>query len=81
MDNTKITSILVDVMAELHKASDGHPPMHSLHEAEGVIREEFDEFWDEVKKNPRKHPDRNDLARKELIQLAAMSIRALHDVL
>lgn len=81
MDNGKVCNILIDITTELHKASDGHPPMHSLHEAAAVIREEFDEFWDEVKKNPHRHPDRNDLARKELVQLAAMSIRALHDVL
>lgn len=56
-------------------------PMHSLHEAESVIREEYDEFWTEVKKNPRKHPRRNALARAELVQLAAMAIRAIHDVI
>lgn len=76
----KATGILDEVYEELKGATWGNPPMHSLHEAYGVIWEEYDEFGDEVKKNPRKHPDRNALARKELIQLAAMAVRAIYDV-
>jgi hypothetical protein len=57
----------------------------SLHEAKAVIEEELDEFWDFVKQNPRKL---NDLHRKirarglreELIQTAAMCVRAIVDL-
>ncbi len=79
-DSGKIAGIVADVMVELHQAMSNHGNMVNLHEAYGVIAEEFVEFQEEVFKNPRKHPRRNELARAELIQLAAMAIRALHDV-
>ncbi len=79
-DSPKIVTIIEDVMLELHQAMSGHGNMVNLHEAYGIIAEEFFEFQEEVFKNPRKHPNRNELARAELIQLAAMAIRALHDV-
>jgi cephalosporin-C deacetylase-like acetyl esterase len=72
--------ILEEVFQEWARADSINAPMHSLHEAHSVIEEEFDEFWDEVKKNPRKHPLRTTLARAELIQLAAMAVRAIYDV-
>ena len=81
VDSGKLDDILMAVLTELQGAMGGNEPMHSLHEAMGVIQEEFYEFQLEVYKNPRKHPDRKELAKKELIQLAAMSIRALYDVL
>lgn len=49
---------------------------HSGHEAYGVILEELDEFWDEVK---RQHPNPV-LLLKELIQVAAMCERAAEDL-
>lgn len=65
----------------LEAAATHNAPMHSLHEGYAVILEEMDELKAEVWKNPRKHPDRNALARKEAIQVAAMALRLLHDVL
>jgi hypothetical protein len=73
--------ILQEVAEEYARASIGNTPMHSLHEGYAVILEEMDELKTEVWKNPRKHPDRNALARKEAIQVAAMALRLLHDVL
>jgi hypothetical protein len=80
-DGPKMAEIISDVMMELHEAMSKAAPMHSLHEGYAVILEEMDELKDEVWKNPRKHPDRNEKARKEAIQVAAMAIRLLHDVL
>lgn len=68
------------VALELFKAQSANPPMHSLHEALGVIREEYVEFELEVFKNPRKHPGRLALAKAEAKQLAAMAIRCMVDV-
>jgi hypothetical protein len=48
--------------------------MHSAHEAYGVIREEFEEWWDEVKGDSALR------AVHELAQLAAMCQRAAEDV-
>jgi hypothetical protein len=66
--------ILASVREEFLRASAMHSKMHSLHEAKGVIEEEFDEFWEDVRR------DDVPAARKELVQLAAMAVRALHDV-
>lgn len=67
------------VQAELDKATAGHGPMASAHEAYAVILEELDEWWDEVK--DRNHDGaRRAFAIHELIQLAAMVRRAARDV-
>lgn len=74
----KIKDILESIRLEVVRAIVKHPkPLVSLHEAHSVIREEFDEFWDEVKKQ---RPDPNKV-REELIQTAAMCLRAIFEVL
>ena len=65
-----------DALSELHRATDNHGPMHGGHEAYAVIKEELDEFWDEVKK---KTPDQENM-REELVQIAAMACRAVIDL-
>lgn len=65
------------VETELSKAREKHPtPIHNAHEAFGVIYEELDEFWDEVR--AQKHDPSKML--KELIQTAAMCYRAAEDL-
>lgn len=46
-------------------------PHNSFHEAHSVLREEFDELWEEVK---AKEPDMGKIER-EATQVAAMAIR------
>ena len=48
-------------------------PIASMHEAYGVLLEEVDEFWDEVRKKPAARV-RSDVL-KELIQIAAYTSR------
>lgn len=48
-------------------------PHASLHESYGILAEEVDEFWDEVKK---KKPDLAN-AREELIQIIAVCVKTL----
>ncbi len=69
---------LHQVRAELHRAQTLFAPLNSAHEAYAVILEELDEFKAEVWKKPRVR----DLAqmRVELIQVAAMAIRAIEDL-
>ena len=57
-----------------------HRPMRSAHEGYAVILEELDELWDEVKKNPSKHPRLKEAMRSEAIQVAAMAVRFIIDV-
>ena len=61
------------VERELLAATAAYGPMNSPHEGYGIIKEEIDEFWDEVKRNNLTD------ARKEIIQVAAMCHRFLQD--
>ena len=74
-----------EIENEVKRATQIHRGMNSLHEAYAVILEELDEFWEQVKVNPRKlSPDEQALRlariRNELIQTAAMCVRAIGDL-
>lgn len=73
-----LKAVIMEVAAELKTATQNFPPFHSAHEGHSVMREEFDELWDEVKINQKKR----DLVkmRHEAIQVAAMAIRFALDV-
>lgn len=62
---------------ECLQAMQKHKPSVSLHEYYAVILEELEEFWDEVKGN---HQERRRRARSELVQVAAMCMRSIHDL-
>lgn len=65
------------VKKELIKSRTQYRPMTTFHEAAGVLREEFEEFWDEVKKK-----DCNiNLMLAELVQVGAMAQAAAEDLL
>ena len=69
---------ILAVRQELARARERHAPLNSAHEAYAVILEELDEFFAEV----RKRAERRDPAamRRELVQIAAMAIRAVEDL-
>lgn len=69
---------LAAVAVELARARSHHAPLNSAHEAYAVILEELDEFKAEVWKKTRER-DKTAM-RAELIQLAAMAIRAVEDL-
>jgi NTP pyrophosphatase (non-canonical NTP hydrolase) len=66
------------IVAEFNRASSIYPAFNSAHEGYAVLLEEVEELWDEVKKSPKKR----DLSkiREEAVQVAAMALRFLHDV-
>lgn len=72
------------IRGELGRAMKLHAPMNSPHEAYAVILEEIEEFWDDVKINPKKL-DEHEKAKRiahmqmELLQIAAMCIRTTID--
>lgn len=77
-----IRFIVGEVLDEVMRATSMYLPLNSPHEAHSVIAEEFEEFWDEVKAyNLRKGRDTRPRMREELIQLAAMAVRAVTDVI
>jgi hypothetical protein len=72
----KIALAIDAVHSEVKKAMIKHRPMASVHEAYGVILEEVDELFEEVR------PDRGRTteAQKEALQVAAMGVRFVLDV-
>lgn len=78
----RIARIVAEVAAEVVRANKMFDPMNSPHEALGVIEEEWEEYKGEVwKYNPRKNRDTRPRQREELIQLAAMAVRAVLDTI
>jgi hypothetical protein len=75
-----LTNVPIECRNELHSAMVTHGSMKSSHEGYAVILEEVDELWEEVKKNPKKHPEALENMRKEAIQVAAMAMRFVIDV-
>jgi glycyl-tRNA synthetase beta subunit len=76
---------LATISAETLRAIDLHESIHSAHEAYAVIKEELDEFWDQVKINPNKlsateRAERLEKMREELTQTAAMCLRTMLDL-
>ena len=61
-----------DAVAKQHtKLMKKHGGILSLHEGHSLLREEFEEFWDEVKLKPKNRSASR--LRGELIQLAAVA--------
>ena len=84
MDNTEnegFRELARLVAQEAVRAQEMYEPMNGPHEAYAIIKEEFEEFWDEVKKfSIPKGRDTRANMRLELIQTAAMCIRTIKDL-
>jgi len=65
------------VVEELKRATEKFGKFNSMHEGYAVIKEELEELWEEIKKQPRrgKYAD----LKMEATQLAAVAIRFLYD--
>lgn len=72
----KIDAILTSVGMELMHAISKHPKFPTCHHGESVIREEYEELWDEIKAN------RGNLgpAKREALQLACVAVRYVLDL-
>ena len=71
-----LRELFEELLAEINRAVSKNGPMKSRHEGYAVMLEEFDELWDEIK---LKNPNPENL-REEAIQIAAMAVRFIHDV-
>lgn len=76
---TKRDEILGEISVEATKAINKHGPVHSLHEAYGLIAEELAEFFDEVRKKSTKRDLKN--TRQELVQIAAICVKTIENLL
>ena len=74
LENEKLHDIIHEVYEELKKAMTSHQSMFDAHHGYAIILEELDEAWYEIKCND------NVRTREEMIQVAAMALRFLHDV-
>ncbi|MBW5445842.1 hypothetical protein GE107_07185 [Cohnella sp. CFH 77786] len=72
--DSRIEDIICDVQLELRRAMSKFPRFHSAHEGYAVLKEEVEEAWEAIKANDPIH------ARIEMMQVAAMAIRFLHDI-
>ena len=81
--NGKIDTIAQEMAEEAARATALFPAMNSPHEAMAVILEEYTEYQLEVFKHNTSKPDRDTRPRQreELIQLAAMCMRAILDTI
>jgi hypothetical protein len=84
LDGVLMQSILDVVNDEIERAVELHGSYNSLHEGYGVMMEEVEEFWEQVKLNPAKLNDvdkqvRKQQLRDELIQVAAVAVRIIKD--
>ena len=70
---------VLDAAAELQRAQDRYPPMHSAHEGWAVIREEYLEL-EEALRMRQGDPERPVRVRAEALQVAAMALRLVADV-
>ena len=73
MNLNKITGSMVK---ECKYGMDNFPKFVSYHEGYAVLKEELDELWDEIKGSQNK-----DRLREEAIQVGAMAIRFINDLL
>lgn len=73
----EIDAVLEEVRVSLQKGMIKHASMHSPHEGHSVIEEEYEELWDHVKADTGRSPE----ARKEALQLAAMAVRYIVDLI
>jgi len=76
-DDAVLERVLDQVGAEFTRATDKFGSFHNFHEGYAVILEELDEAWREIKRRNY----RPATLRKELIQVAAMAVRAIHDLI
>jgi len=63
------------IKKEYERANIKHKMFTSTHQGYGVLLEEVDELWNEIKQNSSK-----DLMAKEAIQVAAMALKFLESL-
>lgn len=76
LGNPHDSPIWQELADELDKAMTQHGPMNGPHEGYAVILEELDELWTHVRANT----GRSFEAREEALQIAAMALRYIVDV-
>lgn len=71
-------TVIQAILKEYNEAVLSNGSFHTAHEGIAVIKEEYDELWDEIKKK-REARDHGKMF-KEAIQVAAMGMRFAVDI-
>lgn len=74
----KRDDVLKMVKIELAYTDTDKPKFHSTHEGFGVLKEEVDELWDEIKAS--KCVNANRLMVNEAVHVAAMAIKFIENL-
>lgn len=74
-----INEALIEVREEVLWATKNHKRFNSPHEGYAVIKEELDELWSAIR-TLKNFDDRNEQIKLEAIQVAAMAVRFLMDL-
>ena len=77
-DFGKRNTALSLIAQEYDRAIGEHKPFNSAHEGYAVIKEEYDELWDEIKKKAAKRDPKK--LQEEAAQLGAMALRFIVDI-
>ena len=70
---TAIDDAIQSILVEFKKAESKFPEFRSEHEGYGVLLEEVDELWDEIRNNKR--PGAEERMREEAAQVGAMALK------
>lgn len=70
--------IQMAVDVEICISKEKHKPFNSSHEGYGVLLEELDEVWEEIKKS--KNYTLSNESKQELIQVAAVAMRMINEL-
>lgn len=75
----KRKDVMQKIKTELMLTDAQKPKFHSTHEGYGVLKEEFDELWDEIKES-KTFDKANLLMVDEAVQVAAMAIKFIENL-
>lgn len=70
--------IIEKINLELDKCDNEHKPFSSSHEGYGVLLEEVDELWDEIKLSKKYNANKRMV--NEAIQIASMAIKFIENL-
>jgi hypothetical protein len=74
-----LVDLAEEVIREVHRSTTLHGTTNSVHEALGIMDEEYDEFKREVYAyNPNKGRDTKPKMHTELIHMAAVALKAIY---
>jgi hypothetical protein len=77
--STKLVELVIDVVCEITRSIELHGRTNSVHEALGIMEEEYAEYKAEVfAYNPKKGRDTRARMRTELTHIAAVAIKAIY---